>query len=109
VPAKKTTRTTAPAPRSTTRRAARPAAPRAERAKRTPPAAPAAAPEVALDAAAVAPAAPPAATAPRRAVTREDIQVRAYFLALENAGQGGSLDYWLAAERELLQSASSRD
>jgi hypothetical protein len=60
-------------------------------------------------AAAPAPEPAPAATTTLRTVTREDIQVRAYFLALENAGRGGSLDYWLAAERELLQAASSRD
>lgn len=37
-----------------------------------------------------------------RVVTHDDIRVRAYFLALEHRGRGGSLDYWLQAERELL-------
>jgi hypothetical protein len=45
----------------------------------------------------------------RKTVRPEDIQVRAYFLALENGGKGGSLDFWLRAERELLQGAPSGD
>lgn len=103
MPAKKTTRPTAAAPRSATPSATRPAAATAPRVRRAKAAAPAAA-----DSTSKTPAATPTpVAAPQRAVTREDIQVRAYFLALENAGQGGSLDYWLAAERELLQGAST--
>jgi Protein of unknown function (DUF2934) len=100
VPAKKTTRSTSTARRSTTpTAAAKP--PRARRAK---PVRSAATPAVALETTAVRQPAPKASTP--RPVTREDIAVRAYFLALENAGKGGSLDYWLRAERELLQGAS---
>ncbi len=106
MPAKKPTKSTpaaAPAPAApAARRAAASAAPRTPAALRVKRAASAKAQ--------AAPAAtPPPAVATQRTVTREDIQVRAYFLALENAGQGGSLDYWLAAERELLQAASPRD
>ena len=42
-------------------------------------------------------------------MTAEDIRVRAYFLALEHGGRGGSLDFWLLAERELLANASAGD
>ena len=49
------------------------------------------------------------ALAPARRVTAEDIRVRAYFLALEHGGRGGSLDFWLLAERELLANAPARD
>ena len=49
------------------------------------------------------------APAPARRVTAEDIRVRAYFLALEHGGRGGSLDFWLLAERELLANASAGD
>ncbi|MGE0360582.1 MAG: DUF2934 domain-containing protein [Vicinamibacterales bacterium] len=112
MPAKKTARSAA-APRSP-RATARPAAAKTPRAKRVTPAAPARVPAIAAPTAneTVSPKAPAAASPSatlQRPVTREDIQVRAYFLALENAGQGGSLDYWLAAERELLQGAASRD
>lgn len=41
-----------------------------------------------------------------RRVTDDDIRVRAYFLALEHRGRGGSLDFWLQAERELRQGAA---
>jgi hypothetical protein len=51
----------------------------------------------------------PAVQPQRRPVSREDIQVRAYFLALEHGGKGGSLDYWLLAEQELTQSGASGD
>ncbi len=50
-----------------------------------------------------------AAPAPERRVTAEDIRVRAYFLAMENGGNGGSLDFWLRAERELLTGAGADD
>ena len=43
-----------------------------------------------------------------RVVTDDDIRVRAYFLALEQRGRGGSLDFWLQAEREL-RAAVARD
>ena len=49
------------------------------------------------------------AEVPARRVTPEDIQVRAYFLAMENGGNGGSLDFWLRAERELLTGAGADD
>ena len=49
------------------------------------------------------------APAPSRRVTAEDIRVRAYFLALEHGGRGGSLDFWLLAERELLANAPAGD
>lgn len=61
---------------------------------------------------AAAPAVPavPAHSATRaRPVTDDDIRVRAYFLALESQGRGGSLDYWLRAERELRAGAGSAD
>jgi hypothetical protein len=49
--------------------------------------------------------APPATSdtvaARRRAVTDEDIRLRAYFLSLERGGQGSAVDFWLLAEREL--------
>lgn len=50
-----------------------------------------------------------AAPAAARQVTAEDIRVRAYFLALESQGRGGSLDYWLRAERELRASDAAGD
>jgi hypothetical protein len=53
--------------------------------------------------------APEAATVSARTVTDEDIRVRAYFLALESKGRGGSLDYWLRAERELRATAASAE
>lgn len=49
------------------------------------------------------------APVPARQVTDEDIRVRAYFLALESQGRGGSVDYWLRAERELRANAASTD
>ncbi|MGE0812312.1 MAG: DUF2934 domain-containing protein [Vicinamibacterales bacterium] len=41
------------------------------------------------------------------AVSDEDIRVRAYFLALEHQGRGDSRDFWLQAERELRAAAQS--
>jgi hypothetical protein len=77
------------------------------------PAATRAKPRVRKVSAAVAPdaaSAPvPVPAAPARQVTDEHIRVRAYFLALESQGRGGSLDYWLRAERELRASAPSTD
>ena len=49
------------------------------------------------------------AEVPARRVTPEDIQVRAYFLAMEHGGNGGSLDFWLRAERELLAATAGAD
>ena len=71
-------------------------------------------------AASVVPASPEAAklqpvdaeilAAPARpVVTDENIRVRAYFLALEHGGRGGSVDFWLQAEQELLRAGASRD
>jgi hypothetical protein len=110
VPAKKTsesktpekaapvrTRTPKAAVDAVPRRAAKPRAPRQAKA---PVAAVSA--ESTLDAIVVA-------EVPARRVTAEDIQVRAYFLALEHRGQGGSLDFWLRAERELLTGAGADD
>lgn len=48
-------------------------------------------------------------TRPQPTVTSEDIRVRAYFLSLEHGGEGGNLDFWLLAERELRQNATSAD
>ncbi|MEZ5293880.1 MAG: DUF2934 domain-containing protein [Vicinamibacterales bacterium] len=49
----------------------------------------------------------PAVPTPPRAVSDEDIRVRAYFLALEHQGRGDSRDFWLQAERELRAAARS--
>jgi hypothetical protein len=43
-----------------------------------------------------------------RAVTDDDIRVRAYFLSLEHRGQGSPEYFWQLAERELRQRAGSR-
>ena len=109
MPAKKTPAAKTPSnPAARARPRARRTAPAADagaaakpRARRAAQAAPAVEPTVAPTA--------PAAQPQRRPVSREEIQVRAYFLALEHGGQAGSLDYWLLAEQELTQSSASGD
>ena len=91
------TRTPKAAGDAAPRRVAKPRAPRSAKAPVA-----AARAEDSLDAVVVA-------EVPARQVTTEDIQVRAYFLAMENGGNGGSLDFWLRAERELLTGAGADD
>lgn len=52
---------------------------------------------------------PNGSSTPAQQVTDEHIRVRAYFLALESKGRGGSLDYWLLAERELRANGAAAD
>jgi hypothetical protein len=58
---------------------------------------------------AAAPQAPRPVADDVRAVTDEDIRVRAYFLSLEYRGRASDIDFWLIAERELRSRAGSRD
>jgi len=62
-------------------------------------------PEPVEQAAATVPASAPQPVRARRAVTDEDIRVRAYFLSLEHRGAGSEMDFWLLAERELTADA----
>lgn len=86
-------------------KAVKAAAPQAAAAPETVPAQAAARPPARRRRAASAGPAPAAGQTPR-VVTADDIRVRAYFLAMEHQGRGGSLDYWLQAERELLAGAT---
>lgn len=117
---KKTAKTKTPTslPAAPTRELARtPARPAAGRRRAEAAAAPVAQPRKTAPARRVAKAkaTSPVATEPvspaasPRTVTNEDIQVRAYFLALEHGGHGGNLDFWLLAERELRGGAASHD
>lgn len=48
------------------------------------------------------------AAAPPRAITDEDIRLRAYFLSIEHRGRGTPEYFWFLAEREL-RSRADRD